>query len=208
VATDTRWDLIHAERHALADDLNALTATQWATPSLCDGWTVLDVLGHMTATAKLTPVGFVRRMAGAGFRFTVMADTAVAAEVAGGPAATLREFRAHADATTSPPGPKDTWVGETVLHGEDIRRPLGIRHDYDQQAVRRVADFYIRSNAIVGAKRRVSGLRLVATDAEWTAGDGPEVRGPLLALAMAMTGRSVALDDLTGDGLSTLRSRM
>jgi hypothetical protein len=45
------------------------------------------------------------------------------------------------------------------------------------------------------------------TDAEWSHGTGPEVSGPILALVMAMTGRKAALDDLSGEGVSTLRSR-
>jgi uncharacterized protein (TIGR03083 family) len=45
------WPLIHGEREALAAELASLTDEQWATALLCPGWTVRDVLGHMTATA-------------------------------------------------------------------------------------------------------------------------------------------------------------
>ncbi|MDX6302226.1 MAG: hypothetical protein QOF53_3440, partial [Nocardioidaceae bacterium] len=27
-------------------------------------------------------------------------------------------------------GPEATWLGEAFVHGEDIRRPLGIHHAY------------------------------------------------------------------------------
>ena len=70
-----------------------------------------------------------------------------------------------------------------------------------------VADFYKGSNLLIGSKNRIAGLALRATDAEWTTGTGPEVSGPILSLVMAMTGRKVADDDLTGDGVATLRSR-
>jgi len=73
--------------------------------------------------------------------------------------------------------------------------------------VRRVADFYAGSNLIIGAKRRIDGLTLRATDATWSHGSGPEVSGPALSLVMAMTGRKAALDDLSGDGVATLRTR-
>jgi hypothetical protein len=36
---------------------------------------------------------------------------------------------------------------------------------------------------------------------------GPEVSGPIMPLVMVMTGRKAALDDLTGDGVDTLRTR-
>jgi len=106
-----------------------------------------------------------------------------------------------------PPGPADTWLGETIVHAEDIRRPLGIGHQYPTEAVVQVASFYQGSNLLIGSKKRIEGLTLRATDAEWSHGTGPEVSGPILSLVMAMTGRKAALDDLTGDGVATLRSR-
>ena len=48
---------------------------------------------------------------------------------------------------------------------------------------------------------------LRAMDADGTHGSGPEAAGPLVALVMAMTGRTAALDDLTGEGVAPLRGR-
>lgn len=207
MATSNPWPLIHAERKALADDLATLDEAGWVTPSLCSPWTVRQVFAHMTATAKMTQLGFFAKIAGSGFRFNAMADKEVSRETAGSPADGLAEFRKLLTATNRPPGPAEAMLGEAVIHGEDIRRPLGIRRQYPVEAVTRVADFYKRSNLIVGAKNRIAGLKLTATDAEWSAGSGPEVTGPILSLVMAMTGRPAALDDLGGDGLPTLRSR-
>ena len=72
MATTNPWPLIHAEREALAADLAALTGDQWTTRSLCTDWTVRDVLGHMTATAKMTPPKFFASFAAAGFKFNNM----------------------------------------------------------------------------------------------------------------------------------------
>lgn len=207
MASDSPWPIIHSERAALADDLSDLAAARWETASLCRGWSVHDVLGHMTATAKMTPGQFVVRLTGSGFRFNTMADKNIARETAGGPAATLAEFRRVRNATTAPPGPVDSWLGETLVHGEDIRRPLGIRHTYPMDALKQVADFYKSSNLLIGTKNRITGLRLQATDTDWATGSGPEVTGTMLSLLLAMTGRTTAIDDLTGDGTATLRSR-
>ena len=98
-------------------------------------------------------------------------------------------------------------MGETLIHGEDIRRPLGIKREHPTDAVVRVADFYKGSNLIIGAKKRIAGLQLTATDTTWSHGTGPEVSGPILSLMMAMTGRKAALDDLSGEGVATLSSR-
>jgi uncharacterized protein (TIGR03083 family) len=98
-------------------------------------------------------------------------------------------------------------LGEAVIHSADIRRPLGMSREYPEEALTRVADFFKGSNLLIGAKRRIAGLALRATDTGWTTGSGPEVTGPHLSLVLAMTGRSAALGDLSGEGLATLRSR-
>jgi len=202
------WPVIHQERGALVDDLSSLSDAQWQTPSMCSEWSVHDLLAHMVATAEMTKLGFFGKFAGSGFNFDKFAAKEVAAGTARGPAATLQAMRDAQNNTSSPPGPVDSWLGETLIHSEDIRRPLGIKHEYPPEAVVRLLDFYKGSNLIVGAKKRISGVALRATDADWSTGNGPEVSGPAMSLLLAMTGRSASLDDLSGDGLETLGSRM
>ena len=206
MATTSPWPLIHAEREALIADLGTATDEQWATASLCADWTVRDVLGHMISTAKMTPPKFFTSMAAAGFKFNNMNAKGVAAEATAKPADGLAVFRSHLKDTTHPPGPVESMLGEAVIHPADIRTPLGIAREYPEEALIRVADFYKGSNLIVGAKRRIAGLTLRATDTGWTTGSGPEVTGPHLSLILAMTGRT-ALADLSGEGLATLKSR-
>jgi uncharacterized protein (TIGR03083 family) len=199
--------VVHAERRALAADLAGLAPEQWQTPSLCEGWTVHDVLAHMVATAKETPPGFFIGMLRSGFRISRFTEKRIAEERSDGPAATLAAFRAVETSRSAPPGPKLSWLGEALVHAEDIRRPLGLRHDYPLAAVTAVADFYAGSNVLIGGKRRVAGLTLRATDTDWSHGSGPAVEGPALALLLATTGRRAALAELSGPGLETLRSR-
>lgn len=78
---------------------------------------------------------------------------------------------------------------------------------HDPEAVREVADLYKGSNTLIGAKNRIAGLALKATDQDWSNGTGPAVEGPLLSPVMAMTGRKAHVDDLTGEGVERLRSR-
>src|SRR4051794_3397041 len=182
LVADDMWQAVHAERRALADDLTALDDVKWQTASLCTGWTVHDVLAHMTATAGMTPPKFVLKMASAGFSFPKFANREIAAVGAGGPAATLAAFRQVETSTSAPPGPKLTWMGETLVHSEDIRRALGIQHAYPIDWVTRVAEFYAGSNVLIGGKRRVQGLTLKATDVDWSHGSGPVVQGPAMSL--------------------------
>jgi uncharacterized protein (TIGR03083 family) len=201
------WTLIAAERGALADDLAGLTPGQWASPSLCSDWTVRDIVAHLTSAASTSPAAFFAQFAQAGFNFDKYANAGISRRLGADTDATLAGFRAVQGSRTSPPGPKPTWIGEVVVHAEDIRRPLGIAHGYDPDAVREAADFYKGSNTLIGAKNRIAGLALKATDQNWSTGTGPAVEGPLLSLVVAMTGRSAPVDDLTGEGVETLRSR-
>jgi len=201
------WPVIHAERKALATDLQALDAEQWQAASLCSQWTVRDVTAHMTATAKITPPAFFAKLATSGFSLGRLQNKDIAVEKGASPADTLARFDAVVNSEKHPPGPLDSWLGEAILHAEDIRRPLAIRREYPKDAVVRLADFYKGSNLVVGTKRRIEGLTLRATDADWSHGSGPEVSGPIMLLVMAMTGRKAVLDDLTGQGVATLRGR-
>jgi len=201
------WPTIHEERKALAADLDGLSATDWDTASLCEGWSVRDVVAHMTAASKLNAPKFFGRLVGSGFSFERVQNRGVAAERGTSPDDTLARFKTQLDSTGRPPGPVETMLGETIIHAEDVRRPLGHRHTYPTAALVQVADFMKRSNLIIGTKKRITGLTLQATDVDWRHGDGPAVAGPMLELLLAMTGRKAALDSLTGDGVATLRSR-
>lgn len=202
------WPFIDAERKALVADLEGLTEAQWDTPSLCEGWTVRDVVAHMTAEAKMSAGKFLGSLIGSGFRFEGVQAKGIAAERGTNGADTLNRFREVLTSRKRPPGPVDTMVGETIVHAEDIRRPLGIAHDYPSEWVTRQADFYRGSNLIIGGKKRAAGLTFRATDADWSAGSGPEVAGPALSILLAIVGRKTALDDLSGEGVETLRARM
>jgi len=201
------WPVIHAERKSLAGDLRPLTEEQWDAASLCPGWTVRDVLAHMTSAASLTPPTFFTTLIGSGFSFEKLQAKGIAAHRGDSPADTLAGFDKVQTSVKHPPGPANTWLGEVIVHSQDIRRPLGIEHQYNTEALVQVADFYKGSNALIGSKNRIAGLTLRATDADWSHGTGPEVSGPMLSLVMSMTGRKAALDDLSGDGVATLRSR-
>lgn len=205
--TDSIWPVIHTERATLADDLADLTPDQWASPSLCSEWNIHQVLAHLLSAAKMTPARFLTRFAAAGFAFDRFAAGQVALEAAGGPAATLAAFRAAQRRSTAPPGPKDTWLGEAFVHGEDIRRPLGIKHSYPLPFVARAIALYARSNAIIGGRTRVEGLTLTATDTDFSVGHGPVVEGPAVCLLLAASGRKSALEELSGPGVQRLRQR-
>jgi uncharacterized protein (TIGR03083 family) len=202
------WQMIKAERVTLVDGLGKLSDADWDAPSLCTGWTVRDVVAHMIATATMTPPKFFGKLILSGFNFQSMTRKDIAEVRADRTNAELVELmRSRIDARTAPPGPTTSWLGETIVHGEDIFRALGGYGEHPVEHVVAVADFYKNSNLLIGARNRVAGVSLKATDTDWHHGSGPEVTGPILALLLAMTGRKPALDDLTGDGVAILRER-
>lgn len=201
------WPLIQTERAALAADLADLTDGQWATTSLCTGLSVREVLAHLTASANLNAVRWMAGVIRCRFDFDKMVAMRLAEHLGASPAETLERFRRSVPSRTKPPVPVMALLGEAIVHGEDIRRPLGIRHPYPVDTLTRVAEYYRSTDQVVLAKGRVDGLRLVATDGPFTAGSGPVVSGTTVALILAMTGRGAYCDDLEGDGVETLRAR-
>ena len=119
------WSVVHAERAALVRDLETLSPEQWEMPSLCDGWTVHDVVAHLVDTARTTRVGFVLGLARARFDFDRQNAVGVARHRGDNPAETLARLRAVATRTSTPPAPLVSRIVEEVVHGEDVRRPLG-----------------------------------------------------------------------------------
>ena len=94
-----------------------------------------------------------------------------------------------------------------TIHHQDIRRALGLPRPIPEHRLAAVLTFSLGAPTLP-SKGNAKGLKLIATDVDWAAGAGPAVTGPGEALLMAAAGRRSALDDLTGDGLSTLRERV
>jgi uncharacterized protein (TIGR03083 family) len=201
------WDLVRAERSALADDLTGLTDEQWKSRSLCTDFTVRETLAHLTAGASLNPVRWMAGVIRCRFDFDKQVAYRLADHLGTSPTETLERFRQVIPSTTKPPLPVIAMLGETIVHGEDIRRPLGIHRDYPIDTITRLARYYAGSDLVVLAKTRIQGLRLVATDGPFTTGTGDLITGPTIALILAMTGRTAYWPDLEGPGVPHLRAR-
>ncbi|HET6855991.1 MAG TPA: maleylpyruvate isomerase family mycothiol-dependent enzyme [Streptomyces sp.] len=199
------WPMVHAERAALIDDLARLDDERWQEPSLCAGWTVHDVAAHLADTARTTRLGFLVGLARARFDFDRQNARGVERERGASPQHTLERLRQGVLRRSTPPAPLDSRFVEEIVHGEDIRRPLGLAHSYPTEAVVRSLRLQARTPASFGgAKELVARTRLTATDAEVSVGEGPEVSGPVLSLLLVVSRRRVALDDLDGPGRAAL----
>ena len=198
------WTLIHAERQALYEDLEKLTAAQWEAPSLCAKWSVRDVVAHLSAAARVGRLRWITSVLGARFDFALHNQRRLEENLGESPSDTLESFRRIITSTTAPMGNPAAWLGEVIVHSTDIRRPLGIARAPRAESVVKVARFYASRDFAVPSQSAIDGLRLEATDGSFSVGDGPVVRGTPLALTMAMAGRRVFCDDLSGEGASIL----
>jgi uncharacterized protein (TIGR03083 family) len=202
------WSLIHAERTSLAGTIEELTPEQWQTPSLCAGWTVGELAAHLLASAEQTPGHFIGGMVTSGFRFGAFMNRDIKARAGLSPEQIADRLRLRTTTTNKPPAPTVAMLGEVVVHGQDLRRPLGLAGPVEKEAANACLDMYTKANFPVGGKKRIAGLRLASNDTGWSYGDGPQVTGPAMSLLLAMTGRAVGLTDLSGDGTPKLRARL
>ncbi len=201
------WHAVHQERRALAEDLAALTDRQWATPSLCEGWEVHDVVAHLAGSAATTRRSFWVSFLRSRFDFDRANAREVAAYRGSTPAETLERFRATITSTATPPGPFVTRLVEIMVHGEDIRRPLGLPRPPLPPGVHSALE-YLAGDALSGGRKRLAGLELSATDAAITVGRGERVEGPVLSLLVAGSGRPAGLEGLHGPGVPILAARL
>jgi uncharacterized protein (TIGR03083 family) len=205
---DRLWALVHAERAALAEDVADLSAEQWRHSTLCGAWDVEEVVAHLTAAASLDRWRWIRSMLGARFRVDVHNQRRMVEQLGSTPAQTLDRFRSAVGATTAPSGHTPAYLGEVVVHAQDIREPLGLPRSPAVDALTPVAEFFARRNFTVPSHTAVAGLQLRADDGPFATGDGPLVTGSTLALVMGMAGRAPYVDRLDGPGVATLRARI
>jgi uncharacterized protein (TIGR03083 family) len=198
------------ERRRVADLVESLTPEQLSTPSLCGDWTVQQVAGHLLAAVSDSGTPLLPLIVRSGFSIH-KANARLAVLTADRPPAELaRGLRDNAENPFQPP-----IVGypgqltDLQVHGQDMRRPLGLPHGLRLERLRVSLDFLVGGRAVgFTPRRRVAGLRFEAADLDWYTGTGPLVTGPAEALMLAMTGRRAALSELDGLGVAVLRHRL
>jgi uncharacterized protein (TIGR03083 family) len=209
-ADDVVFAASAAERRGIADLIDSLDDTQLNTPSLCVGWSVRTVAGHLAAAVAPGKLGFVVELVRSRGRPHV-ANDAIARRYAARPVAELSAgLRRHAESRFAPPGVGARGpLTDALVHGGDMRVPLGIPHAPDPEYVRPSLEFVTTGRPIGFVPRgALHGLRLVATDLDWVWGDGVPVEGRGIDLVMVACGRAAVLPQLTGAGSALLRDRL
>ncbi len=206
--------LIARQRRHVADVLDTLDDAQWATPSLCQGWTVREVAAHVVMPFRVTLPGMLVRLVKARGDFNRVADEfARSTAPATATEALVATLRANAEHRFTPPGlGPEAPLTDIVVHGLDVGVPLGKLPELPDDTVNEVLGFLMGKKATRGflPKDRVPGLHFASTDTGWSGGGegAPEVRGPAASLVLALTGRRAGLDGLSGDGAAELGRRI
>jgi uncharacterized protein (TIGR03083 family) len=199
--------LARAEREDLLRLVEGLTPEQWRAPSLCEGWTVRDVVTHMLSYEELGPRQLAARFARGLFLVNRVNAVGLAENAGRTPAELVDLLRAHLTPSGLTAGMGGA-IGLTdgLIHQQDIRRALG-----EQRVIPAERLVPALRTALFGVLRgvlRVRDVRLVATDIDWAFGRGPEVRGTGEALLMAVAGRRAVADELAGPGRDRVVRRL
>jgi uncharacterized protein (TIGR03083 family) len=205
---DEVWRHVHRERTALADLLETLSPEEWGRPSLCGGWTVRDVAAHVISSPQATPLDVLGGMIRARGSFNRLMHDEAKRRSARPTEEIVADYRRLDGSRKHPLGTSvlDPLV-DILVHTQDIAVPLGRTVAIDPEAGRLAAGRVWGMPFPFGARKRMAGLRLTATDADWTVGDGDDVRGPMGQLLMLMTGRDAGLAQVAGPGVPTLAAR-
>lgn len=210
ISKDESWQVIDAVRTEVADLIDTITPDQRLAQSLCDAWTVRDVGAHLSMAALASTTFVITNAVRQGFRFnSIIRESTLAwsrglsdAQVSG----TLRALVGNRTLA-----PTTMWrdpLLDALVHAQDIARPLGTTVSTHPKAAATAADWaWERTLGFpFFPARRLRGLRLVATDADWARGSGDEVHGPVTSLLLLSTGRQTSYDDLTGPGADRARA--
>jgi uncharacterized protein (TIGR03083 family) len=187
------WHVVDHQRLSVADLLAQLSEDDWRRPSLCAGWTVRDVAGHL-AWQQLTslPALLVDAVRAHGNVDRTIHDASC--RWARRPTARLiEEIRSLVGRRRHPP--RLTYLEvliDILVHGMDIAVPLGRPLEIPADAAAVAADRIWYEDKYFGARSRWDGYRLAATDVPWSAGMGSPVEGPMDALLLLLTGRKQA----------------
>ena len=121
----------------------------------------------------------------------------------------IAQLRETAGSARRAPGaaPLDP-LADAIVHGQDVARPLG--RDRPMPVEQTVAALeHVRTSRFYGARKHFRDTRLIATDCDWTAGEGSrELRRPVGDLLMVATGRPAGLATLSGSALDRLAAAL
>jgi uncharacterized protein (TIGR03083 family) len=191
---------IAAERRELAEVLAGLPDDAWDAPTLCAGWRVREVVAHMTMPFRLSAARFFAYLIAARGDFDRMADRRARADAAVlSPRELTAALRDNAEHPWKPPGGgPEAPLAHDVTHGLDITVALGLDRHVPADRIRLVLAGADSPRAVRYFGVDLAGVRLSATDLDWTYGTGTPVSGTAQDLLLVLSGRTLPAGHLDG----------
>ena len=184
---------VAAEFAWLADVLDGLADVAWDTPSLCAGWRVREVVAHVTMAVRYTPPEFYAELEASNGDFTLLSNRVAARDAALPTTSLVANLRDEAMHAWIPPGGGQIGaLSHVVIHGLDITVPLGVGRPVPDETVIAVLDHLTLGGGHANFGFGLDGLRLHATDMDWTFGSGTPLSGTAADLALLLSGRTLA----------------
>ncbi|MFJ7210513.1 maleylpyruvate isomerase family mycothiol-dependent enzyme [Amycolatopsis sp. NPDC098790] len=193
-------DLIAAERRELAALLDDLSPGQWASPTLCDGWRVAEVVAHVTMPFRFSTGRFVREMVKSGGRFNRMADRLARQEAAElSRDELIASLRDNAEHPWQPPGGGPAGaLSHDVIHGLDITTALGLDRRVPLERLEIVLGG-VKPKQVKYFGTDLAGVCLRADDLDWSYGTGTPVAGAAQDLLLVLCNRRLPAGRLRGE---------
>lgn len=202
------WTAVRTVRLSVAELLETLSPAEWDAPSLCAGWRVRDVAGHLSLVPIISTGEMVSAAPRARFNPNRINTLLAIRYGSCGPEQIVARIRDHAgDRRTAKVLDPRNSLFDIIVHSQDIARPLGRDFAVPADCCRAGLDRVWSMGWPFRAKRKFAGLSLTATDIDWTVGSGPLIEGPAISLLLLVTGRSPVADELHGPGLSAIRQQ-
>ena len=196
------FDDVTAQRERLIALLSTFNEEQWNTRSLCSAWTVHDVLAHLVMALSTPLRTFAVAMVRSKGNFDVANRKLTAKVAASSHEELLTRYRELASSQFTPRGlgaiaPLTDIVGHTI----DICAPLRIDPPFGDLNLRPILEFLASDRALKGfVTSPLPNVQMTATDLDWQAGRGPEVRAPARALVASMLSRRPYVHEFEGPG--------
>jgi uncharacterized protein (TIGR03083 family) len=177
--------------NGLADLLATAPAESWDAPSLCEKWQVRHVVAHVTMPTRLTPEQFGAEIAAAGGDFGLLSDTVAARDASLPVTDHLARLRSPLLHGWQPPGGGAAGaLSHAVIHSLDVTVALDRPAVAPAEAVIAILDQLTAANGVIFGLD-LTGVRLEATDTDWSWGTGEAVRADSGHLAALLSGRTL-----------------
>jgi len=201
------WPITIGARRSLLSTFEDLAEDQWKVPSLCEGWTVREVLAHLVLATRPPALRYIAAIGRARGSFE-KANQALAMTGASRPVLeVLSDYRSVVEHRFSPPGwPQAAPLSDILLHSLDVRIPLGLETERPAQHYALVMELLFSRAGRSFARPGRPAIHWTATDQDWSHGEGQTVRGNIADLALTAAGRDARLDGLEGEGVPLLRA--